>query len=153
MKRLLTGVAFSLLVAAAAFAHVAGYNSRLGGQEISRGMNDDINFVATSSGDLPGGCTVKIEHTGDQINGGQWELVVLAQKADGSNEERGTLKGTISSGALSFDNDGKVSSVSAQLVIASGTGSYAGISGGGTLGGWSAAQNSPQFSGTLSLNF
>jgi hypothetical protein len=153
MKRLTAIIILSLIVALVVYARATSYSVSLGGEEISRGPNDRVHLITTATGDLPGGCAFKIEHNGNNITGGEWELVVVGPGANGENEERGTLKGAFSSGALSFSAHGKVASVDAQLVVTSGTGSYSGATGAGTLGGSAGTQITPQFNGTLLLNF
>jgi hypothetical protein len=153
MKRLANIILLGLLAGLVVYARAVSYSVSLGGEEISRGSNDSIHIVTSAEGDLPGGCTIKIEHNGNNITGGSWELVVVGVAANGSAEERGTVKGSVASGSLSFSEEGKVASVDAQLIISSGTGTYSGASGGGSLGGSVGAQRTPPFRGNLSLNF
>lgn len=117
-----------------------------------------LTIVGQASGVLPGYLmlTIDFNDATNTIESGDWTLMVTRQNQDGSSSEIGRLKGTLSGGTVTFDNQKAVVAVNGiQLTIKGGAGDYARTANGwGTFGGVSqASENLRTFNGTLTLTF
>lgn len=145
----------SIAVVAAAHAVAATHNSTLNGLQSAASESDGIVVVINAAGDLPGMGKLTFKREGNNVIGGSWSLTVLPANADATSSERGTLSGSVTGGALSFNSGGTLSGASSiQLTIEGGTGEHAAVSAGsGTINLASDAEISSKLSGTLVLNF
>jgi hypothetical protein len=145
----LTACLFAVVVSAA-----TAYTSTITGSESSRGKNNDILISTKASGDLPGNFTIRINHDNGVISGGEWTRDVLGQDENGTAQEIGTLKGTVSGGQVNLNENGHLLSVTAQLNVSSGTAAYTSVTeGSGTLGASTNQQSHSEINGTLNMNF
>jgi len=158
MKRL------SLLLAPALFAGLlwvglaraaATYNDTLSGFQTVTEESGGVAVVIDAAGELPGMGKVTFKRDGNNVSGGGWTLTVLPANADASSSERGRLSGSLTGGTLSFNGDGTLAgAASVQLAVESGTGQFAGVSGGtGTLSLSASEENRSRLTGTLTLDF
>lgn len=150
----LTAVVLTACLFAVAVSAAAAYTSTVTGFETSRGKNNDVIISTKTSGDLPGNFNIRISHNNGVISGGEWSRDVLGQDENGAPREIGTLKGTVSSGQVNLNENGHLTSVTAQLTVSSGTASYASVSeGSGTFGASTNQQSHSEVNGTLNMNF
>ena len=129
-----------------------------------------VVVLMDAKGDLPGSLTLTLERdsTGTTVIGGSWALIVSYVEltplgypdADGGEAESerlveiGTLSGTITDGALTLDQNGRVVSVdSVQLAINQGSVTYDGINEGTGSAQETNLQDVTSSTGTLILNF
>jgi hypothetical protein len=145
-----------LLCVAVAAAHaVATHNSTLNAFQTAASEGDGIAVVLNAAGDLPGMGKLSFKREGNNVTGGNWTLTVLPANADATSSERGTLSGTVTGGALSFNSGGTLAGASSvQLTIEGGTGEHAAVSAGsGTINLSSDAESPSKLNGTLVLTF
>jgi hypothetical protein len=130
------------------------HQNTLAGRILPQGSSS-LSLGAEASGALPGSFTVSLNLDSTTVTGGRWRLVAKRVNEDGSQSEVGVIEGAVSGGAVSLSADGRVASlVSVQLAVEGGTGNYAGLTrGSGTLAGGLNREASPQFSGSLNLDF
>lgn len=172
--------ALTLAAASADQAQAAGrVDVTLSAARVDMLEKDRVVASFEASGAIRGLFTVTIDRGADGALGGEWVLVsryLIDVTPDGRPDpmaaderaalpgwelharhkeyfaivERGTLRGTVAGGALSFDVDGRLRSIDGlQLTIAGGNREFAGLSGSGSLTGSSLqAENG---AGTLSL--
>jgi hypothetical protein len=153
---LILTLALSACVTAAALARaVATYQSSLTGSHAARGADNRVALYLNASGDLSGSFTAQIDASDSANVGGTWTFEVIGTLPDGSQGRAGTLRGRIGGGAVTFNDDGTVASLdSVRLAVEGGDGNFAQVGGGtGAIAGTASVRNSPQFSGTLSVNF
>jgi hypothetical protein len=113
-------------------------------------------FVGRVGDALPGYLMLTINYdSNNSINGGNWTLVVTAQKGDGGSGEEGRLEGTLDGGSVTLNRDGAIISVNAaRLTIKSGRGTYSSVANGqGTFEVTSVSGNRAPFDGALTLTF
>jgi len=129
-----------------------------------------------ADGDLPGALTLVIDRNSadNSITGGEWALAVsyiedvpatAHSKSSGHADhikepdgelliQKGTLKGSITGGAVTLNADGTVAAVNAvQLNVESGTLTFNNVSGGTGMAHETNLQDFSTSSGTLSLKF
>ena len=154
MRHVVCAVCLVLLLGELSVLQAAStYNLAPIGSESSPGVS--VNMSLTASGVLAGGLQISFKHEKGAITEGEWMLTI--KRSGGS--PGGTLKGTIKGGWVTFDEKGRVASLSADsLTITSGTGGYADVnSGRGTFGGNndpSHGTHAPKsFRGILTLTF
>jgi hypothetical protein len=158
MKRLsviFAPVLITALLCVAVAAARAAYNDTLTGFQTAASESDGIAVVINAAGDLPGMGKVTFKREGNNVTTGSWNLTVLPANADATASERGSLSGTITGGALTFNESGTLSGASSvQLTIESGTGEQANVNTGtGTINLSSDAESYSKLKGTLVLNF
>ena len=130
------------------------HNNSLEGGIIPPGSSN-LSIGAEASGTLPGSFTVSLNLNATNITGGSWRLVAKRTNEDGSVSELGVIEGVVSGGSVSLNQDGSVAALSAvRLTVQGGSGNYAALTAGsGTLAGALTREPSPQFRGTLRLDF
>ncbi len=157
MKHLINSLAaviFTACLCAVVVIAATAYTSTVTGSETSRGKNNDVLISTKASGDLPGNFTIRISHNNGVISGGEWSRDILGQDENGAAREIGTLKGTVSSGQVNLNENGHLTSVTAQLTVSGGTAAYASVSeGSGTFGASTNQQSHSEVNGTLNMNF
>jgi len=160
-----------------AVAHTAvAHNVTLSQAQVWQEAPNRIVLNTRAHGDLPGALTLVIDRNraDNSITGGEWALVVSyiedvpggahsnssghsdhAEEADGELLiQKGTLKGSITGGAVTLSADGTVTSVnSVQLNVESGTLTFNNVSGGTGMAHETNLQDFSTSSGTLSLKF
>lgn len=132
---------------------------------VSIDANNRLVVSMDASGDLPGEITFMIDRNADNtIRGGDWALVVARAEYTGPTDEegdqpgmvlvrRGTLWGSIASGTLVMDDDGKVVSLTGlQLTLASGSMEFDGANGSGSAQA-TDLQDTQTSSGSLVVTF
>ena len=157
-------------------ATAATHHITLRNAQVSQEPPNRIVLNTRAGGDLPGALTLVIDRNraDNRIAGGEWALVVSyiedvpatahsksSGHADHTREpdgelliQKGTLKGSITGGTVTFHADGTVASINAlQLNIEGGTLTFNDVRGGtGTVDGKNL-QDFSTSSGSLSLNF
>jgi hypothetical protein len=157
-------------------ATAATHHITLRNAQVSQEPPNRIVLNTRAGGDLPGALTLVIDRNSadNSITGGEWALVVSyiedvpggahsnssghsdhAEEADGELLiQKGTLKGSITGGAVTLNADGMVTSVnSVQLNVESGTLTFNNVSGGTGMAHETNLQDFSTSSGTLSLKF
>lgn len=158
MKRLAvifaTTLTASLLCLAAAHA-AATYNDTVEAVQTASAESGGVTLLLGAAGDLPGMGKLTLQREGNNVTGGSWSLTVLPPDADASSSEKGRLKGAVTGGSLTFNEDGTLAGVGGvQLTVEGGAGQYASVAGGsGTLSVSADAEKPSKLTGTLALNF
>ncbi len=159
MKRLtmisVPALAAALLCLAAARAATT-YNDTVSAvRTASADGPGSVTFLLQATGDLHGMGKLTLRREGDKVTGGTWSLTVLPADADASSSEKGRLSGTVAGGSITLDGEDTLTGVSSlQLIVESGTGQHASVSGGsGTLSLSPDIENPPKLKGSLSLSF
>jgi len=156
---LMCGSAALALVAAPAShdpVHAANRQEvRLSGPRVSDLKGGAYVVTLEAAGDIRGLLTLTLKSNGAAVTGGEWVLVsrYLQDMITGSEElgptgehdgivheeriafrDRGTLRGSISGGGLSYDSEGRLAGIDGlQLAIAGGDIEFAGAAGAGSI--------------------
>jgi hypothetical protein len=159
MRRTLPALLSTTLALLACFtlarAAAATFNDTVEGSQTASGEGEGVAMNLNATGDLPGILTLSLKHEGGKVTGGSWTLTVLPPDADATSNERGRLAGSFTGGALTLDENGIVTAAdSVLLTVQSGTGQFAGVSGGGaTLSLSPNPRNPTKLGGPLVFNF
>ena len=139
----------------AAVVPMATYNDTLSGSQTAGLDAQGIALNLTATGNLPGMSKVTLQRSNLKVTGGSFRMTVLPQNAGASSNARGDLIGTITSGTLTLNAAGALSSASTvKVTIQSGTGEFAAVtSGTATISVTANTDNPSQLSGTLVLTF
>jgi hypothetical protein len=156
---LLCGAAAALALAVAPAGHdpvhaASRYDVRLSGPRVSALGGGSYVVTMESAGDIRGLLTLRLKADGSSV-AGEWVLVsrYLQDLLSGNEElgptgehdgivheeriafrERGTLRGSIAGGTLSFDGEGRLHAIDGlKLAVAGGDLEFAGAAGAGTL--------------------
>lgn len=159
MRRTLPAIPASSLALLACFtlalAATTTYNDTVTGSQTASRLSEGVSLNLSATGDLPGVLTLSLKHEGGKVSGGGWALTVLPPNADASSGERGRLSGSVSGGALTFDENGVVTAAdSVQLTVQGCEGQFAGVSGGSATLSLSADPRIPtRLVGPLAFDF
>ena len=133
----------------------ASYGTALSGTIQSPICSSDNFASGDVSGDLNGSFYVAFDCQGEAILGGSWLVQVTAERADGTKDVLGTIRGQVLNGSFEADADSaRIAVHDVVLAISEGTGDYATVTeGSGSLEATSDTRDTPQFVGRLGLTF
>jgi hypothetical protein len=135
----------------------ATYSDSINGVVVTPHPNGNISLKEQATGGVAGTIDMSIQYdpVKNVILGGTWTLTAFQQNSSGKLSYRGTLNGTVSSGTVTVDQTGVLTSAGpVQLTINGGAGAFSQTkTGTGTLSGTLTSPPTPTFSGNLVLSF
>lgn len=116
-----------------------------------------IMLVGKSEGSLPGSFEISIWYNPitNKVIGGTWKVIVPQQGLGGASKAQGALAGSVTSGTVTLDKNGRVNSIEGvQMNIRRGVGQYSRIArGSGKLNGTLNLRRQNPFVGRLNVFF